>query len=89
MAQTRPKTIHDTAYQVLLDCLRTARQAADITQVDLAAKLGTDQSYVSKYERGERRLDVIEVRAICRALRIDFCEFITSFDERLEKSGSS
>ena len=87
MSDNRAKTIYDNAYQVLVDCLRAARQDADVTQVDLAQQLGTDQSYVSKYERSERRLDVIEVRAICQALRISFPEFINSFERALRKKG--
>lgn len=83
------KTIHDDAYQILIDCLREARQGASITQVDLARKLGTDQSYVSKYERAERRLDVIEVRAICVALGVSFPDFIISFEKALKKKGLS
>ncbi len=83
------KTIHDDAYQILIDCLREARQAASITQVDIARELGTDQSYVSKYERAERRLDVIEVRAICVALGITFPDFIISFEKALKKKGLS
>jgi transcriptional regulator with XRE-family HTH domain len=83
------RTIHDKAYQVLVDCLRNARQANSVTQVELARKLGTDQSYVSKYERAERRLDVIEVRAICLALGITFLDFARSFEGALKKKGLS
>lgn len=89
MPALRGKTIHNTTYRVLVECLRGARQAAKITQVELASKLHTDQSYVSKYERNERRLDVIEVRAICKALGVDFCEFIGTFDKRVKKRGLS
>ena len=48
-----------------------ARQAKDITQVELAKKLKRPQSFVSKYERGERRLDVIEFFEVARAVGID------------------
>jgi len=89
MSEIRSKTIHDAVYQVLVDCLRSARQAANVTQVDLASRLGTDQSYVSKYERAERRLDVIELRSICTALGLDFTKFISSFEEQLRKQGIS
>jgi len=89
MSEIRTKTIHDVVYQVLVDCLRGARQAAGTTQVDLASQLGTDQSYVSKYERAERRLDIIEVRSICGALGVDFTTFIASFEEQLRKQGLS
>lgn len=48
-------------YQRLGQLLIEARQAAGLTQIELAARLRRPQSYVSKYESGERRLDVIEL----------------------------
>jgi len=48
-----------------------ARKEAGLTQVALAQKLSRPQSYVSKYERGERRLDVIEFFEVAQAMRID------------------
>lgn len=65
------KTLHDARSQALRDRLRAAREAAGLTQADLAHSLGKPQSYVSKYEIGERRLDVIEYAEICAALGID------------------
>jgi transcriptional regulator with XRE-family HTH domain len=87
MSALRHKTIHDDAYQVLVECLRRARQEANITQVELANQLGADQSYVSKYERSERRLDIIEVRTICRVLKVDLLDFVTTFEKGLKKRG--
>jgi transcriptional regulator with XRE-family HTH domain len=48
-----------------------ARTATGLTQTELAARLQKPQSYVSKYERGERRIDIIEFRAIAVALGIN------------------
>ena len=48
-----------------------ARRDAGLTQVALAKKLGRPQSFVSKFERGERRLDVAEFLDVARALGID------------------
>lgn len=48
-----------------------ARQSAALTQTALAKKLGRPQSFVSKFERGERRLDVIEFLDVAEALGID------------------
>jgi transcriptional regulator with XRE-family HTH domain len=50
--------------------LISARHEAQLTQIDLAKKLRRPQSFVSKYERGERRLDVIEFIEVTEALRI-------------------
>jgi transcriptional regulator with XRE-family HTH domain len=53
----------------------------------LAERLGADQSYISKYERGERRIDVVELRAICGALGIELADFVRDFDRRLRDRG--
>ena len=53
-----------------------ARKAKDLTQVELAIKLKRPQSFVSKYERGERRLDVVEFFEVARALGIDTIAFL-------------
>lgn len=58
------------AYEKLHQCLTQARVRRQFTQVDLASSLGKPQSYVSKYESGERRLDVIEFMLICKALSV-------------------
>ncbi|MCI0719183.1 MAG: helix-turn-helix transcriptional regulator [Acidobacteria bacterium] len=50
-------------YREFLAKLRRARQQAGFTQVDVARRLGQHQSFVSKIESGERRLDVIELQA--------------------------
>ena len=65
------KSIHKTRYQILLALLLEARTAAGMTQKELAAKLGRQQSFVSKTENGERRLDVIEFMDVCRVLGAD------------------
>lgn len=53
-----------------------ARKAAKLTQAELSAKLELPQSYVSKYERGERRLDLIEFLQVAQVLEIDPLAFI-------------
>jgi transcriptional regulator with XRE-family HTH domain len=85
MPEHRSKSIHEDAYQVLVDCLRRARLRAGLTQSDLASKLGSAQPYVSKYERSERRLDILEAREICIALGLPFREFIDQFEAALQE----
>jgi transcriptional regulator with XRE-family HTH domain len=85
VTEDQAKTIHALEYQVLVESLRGARQRAKLTQEDLASRLGVDQSYVSKYERSERRLDVIELRAICQALNLEFLTFIGEFEDALRE----
>lgn len=62
------KSIFTNNYQMLLKLLTAVRKKAGITQQELAKKLGKNQSYISKYENAERRLDMIEVIAIMKAM---------------------
>ena len=61
--------MHDGRYAALRDALVKARDEAGLTQAAVARRLGRSQSFVSKYENGERRLDVVELVDVCRALR--------------------
>jgi transcriptional regulator with XRE-family HTH domain len=64
------KSIYSEEYQQLCALLRQLRRDAGLTQADVAAKLDVPQSFVSKYEAGERRLDVVELRHVAEALGI-------------------
>jgi ribosome-binding protein aMBF1 (putative translation factor) len=79
------KSIHSARYAVFLALLRESRERAGLTQVQLAGKIGETQTFVSKCERGERRLDVIELRTFCRAFGMNLNQFV----KRLEKALSS
>lgn len=57
-------------YEKFESCLQQAREKRQLTQADVASRLGRPQSFVSKYETGERRLDVIEFLAVCEALEV-------------------
>ncbi len=65
------------------ELLVEARKKADLTQAELASRLNRPQSFVSKYERGERRLDVLEFREVARGLRIDPIEFLAKLYEEI------
>lgn len=67
--------------QRLLDLLRRIRTDAGLTQAAMAKKLGQPQSYVSKYESGERRLDILELGQVCHAAGISLSDFV----QQLEK----
>ena len=75
------KTIHAKAYTLLLSRLKEARKSAGVSQQALAASLGMPQSFVSKYENGERRLDVLELICITESLDIDICKLLGQFRE--------
>jgi transcriptional regulator with XRE-family HTH domain len=80
------KSIHSRDYGLFLRLLREARSSAGISQVQLARAIGETQSTVSKIERGERRLDLIEARTICRALGCSFPRFVARLDRELRSS---
>jgi transcriptional regulator with XRE-family HTH domain len=79
------KTIFSRDYEVFLRRLRDVRQNAGLTQVQLADRLGQTQSFVSKCERGERRLDLVEARAFCIAMGVSFPSFVAGFERELRK----
>lgn len=64
------RTTDSAEYQRVGDVLRQLRFEAGLTQVEMAERLQVTQSYISKYENGERRLDVIELRHVADALRV-------------------
>jgi transcriptional regulator with XRE-family HTH domain len=61
---------HASRYVKLRSLLSEARATAQLTQVQVAERLGRPQSFVSKYESGERQLDVIEFVEVCAALGV-------------------
>ena len=63
-----------------LSLLRQMRLDAGLRQGDLARKLGKPQSFVSRYESGERRLDVLELRQICGVLGVSLPDFISRLE---------
>jgi transcriptional regulator with XRE-family HTH domain len=58
-------------YRKLRRLLVEAREAAELSQAEVAQRLGRAQSFVSKYEVGERRLDVVEFLHVCDCLGLD------------------
>ncbi len=69
------KSIYSHEYSIVRELLRNAREDAGLTQTEVAERLGQTQSFVSKVERGERRLDVVELRAFCLAIGLEFPSF--------------
>jgi transcriptional regulator with XRE-family HTH domain len=70
----------------LYTLLRKFRQDKGIRQVELAEKLGLPQSFVSKYESGDRRLDVLELRQVCDVIGISLQEFIQELEKSLNEA---
>ena len=71
-----PKSIYTPKYKHLRALLIEARKRAGLSQTELAERLGHVQTYVSKYERGERRLDIVEFFELAAALQIDPFRFL-------------
>ncbi len=65
------KSLHTPEYEHFRSLLISAREAAGLTQEAVAGRLDRPQSFVAKYEGGERRLDVVELVQVCHALGVD------------------
>ena len=81
------KSIISADYRLFLDFLKKTREDIGVTQIQIAKKLKITQSQVSKIERGERRLDFIELRRWLRALRVPIPDFVTRFEAYVKESG--
>ncbi len=79
------KSIHSPRYRAFLRLLRDTREEAGLSQADLGARLGESQSFISKCERGERRLDIVELHAFCNALGTSFRRFAGQVEKALEQ----
>ena len=80
------KSVFSAEYQIFRELLRDLRVRKGVTQAQLSTALGMAQSFVSKYEMGERRLDFIEVDHICAELGIGLEEFAKSYAKALATS---
>jgi transcriptional regulator with XRE-family HTH domain len=78
-----PSTIYSEEHRQLVALLRELREAAGLTQEELAVRLQRDQPWVSVVESGQRRIDLIELRDVCRALSMTLVEFVTTLESRL------
>ena len=74
------KTIHSVEYTALLRLLRLKRLDAGLTDSKLARALKTSQSFIGKCERGERRIDAVELRAFCMAMGMTLAEFAVELE---------
>lgn len=74
-----PSSIFTQRHQELIGFIASTRKAAGVTQVELADRMGKPQSFVSKVERGERRLDVIEFCQFAEALGHEPAKLLQQF----------
>lgn len=73
--------------KALQELLRDFRVEANMRQEDVAERLNIPQSFVSKYESGERRLDVLEVRSLCAVFGVTFLEFVSRLEAKITMVG--
>ena len=78
-----PRPLHDRNYAIVVRLVREIRLEVGLTQVELANRLGVDQSLVSKVERKERRLDIVELRSVCMVLGTSLKAFVNRLDEEI------
>ena len=78
-----PNALHRREYEIFRALLVQAREAAGLTQVEVATRLGKHQSFVSKYERGERRLDFTEFIDVAGVLGINLQRFTRNYLESI------
>ena len=77
------KSTFSREYKVLCRILRDARQAAGMTQAELAARLRETQSEISKFERGERRIDLVQLGWWCKALGCSLSDVVKSYEQSI------
>lgn len=82
------KTIHSRDYAVFLALLKSIRVEANVPQTELAGRLEETQVFVSKCERGERRLDIIETVRWCESLGLKFSDFASMLESHLETASN-
>jgi len=80
------RSVHHPAYAELLSCLVEARKGAGLHQAQVAVRLGRPQSFVSKFEKGERRLDVIELIVLCGVLGVNPATILGRVADVLEET---
>ena len=84
MEKSGPRlTANRKQQQALLSLLRQLRTEAGLRQVDMAKALGKPQAFVSFYETGARRLDLLELRQICAILGIPLVDLVRKFEKSL------
>lgn len=79
------KSIWTPNHEWLCALLRKTREEAGLTQENVAERLGKPQSFVSKYESGDRRLDLVELNEVCRAIGLPLSQLIDRFEKGLSK----
>ncbi|WP_414157508.1 helix-turn-helix domain-containing protein [Pseudomonas sp. BNK-15] len=81
-----PKTIYRPEHTALLQLLKTYRKAAGLTQVECSKALDRPQSFMSDVENGTRRLDIVQLRDLCKVLGISLPELVEELENAITTS---
>ena len=79
------KSISSREYKILVELLAKFREQAGFTQTKLAEAIEETQSTVSKIERGERRIDMLELFVICKAMGVSPIDFVKAYEEAISE----
>jgi transcriptional regulator with XRE-family HTH domain len=82
-----PRTLHTSEQEALAALLRSVRKEAGIQQAELARRLGRPQSFVSKIESGDRRVDLVELSHFCAAVGVPLGGVVARFEAAITTSG--
>jgi transcriptional regulator with XRE-family HTH domain len=83
-----PTSVFTPEYTLFLRHFHEARKSAGLSQEEAATRMGKPQSYISKCQTGERRVDVIELYNYCEALGISFAEFTQELEKALKQANT-
>jgi transcriptional regulator with XRE-family HTH domain len=73
---------------IFQNLIKAERKIKDISQMEMAIRTGFSQSAISKYESGERKLDIVELASVCDALDIKLSDFILKLEKKIEENNA-